>query len=228
MRLRNGWYNAEKGNHFVLTQKGKNECASYSHKVVGEPVDEYDTEAVHWAVEKGYVIEVPIPDWIVKEGYEVVYKHNSHELHAGNPIVFPERELAEKYMQNYQKHPWFDKELYIITGQYEGRRLRECEEYDGRKVYNIDWNYGIDAMNIGDLFDEEVVEHYRNCLMPACDRADCMQLGEISSTRVDESGNFRNTYETFKKIADGIWEYCGDCFRGENIQRGTYPTDLLL
>ena len=41
----------------MLTEKGKAECASYSYKTVGEPVDEYDYEAVGWAVESGYVIE---------------------------------------------------------------------------------------------------------------------------------------------------------------------------
>ena len=39
---RDGWYRADNGKHFVLTEKGKAECASYSYKTVGEPVDEYD------------------------------------------------------------------------------------------------------------------------------------------------------------------------------------------
>jgi hypothetical protein len=52
-------------------------------------------------------------------------------------------------------------------------------------------------------------------------RSDCCQLGEPHDSRVDENGKGHNTYETFKRIADGIWEYCGDCFRGENVQRGT-------
>ena len=26
--------------------------------------------------------------------------------------------------------------------------------------------------------------------------------------------------DTFKKVDDGIWEYCGDCFRGENHMHG--------
>ena len=37
----------------------------------------------------------------------------------------------------------------------------------------------------------------------------------------DENGNGKATYSTFKRIAEGIWEYCGDCFRGENVKRGT-------
>lgn len=28
---------------------------------------------------------------------------------------------------------------------------------------------------------------------------------------------FKATYATFKRIAGGIWEYCGECFAGENV-----------
>ena len=51
----------------VLTEKGKVNSASYRNMTVGEPVDEYDYEAVGWAVDEGYLIEVPIPDWIEKK-----------------------------------------------------------------------------------------------------------------------------------------------------------------
>ena len=40
MRLSDRKYVADKGKQFVLTEKGKKECASYRHKTVGEPVDE--------------------------------------------------------------------------------------------------------------------------------------------------------------------------------------------
>lgn len=40
------------------------------------------------------------------------------------------------------------------------------------------------------------------------------------SSRIDENGKGRTTYSTFKKVDDGIWEYCGDCFRGENYMHG--------
>ena len=50
-----------------MTEKGKTECASFRYKTVGDPTSEYDTEAVKWSVEKGYEIELDIPDWIVKK-----------------------------------------------------------------------------------------------------------------------------------------------------------------
>lgn len=221
MELRkDGLYKADKGKYFVLTELGKKECASYRSKTVGEPVDKYNTEAVHWAVEDGYVVEVDIPDWVIKEGYEVVYDYNGHTLHAGNPVVFPEREIAEKYLSYYANKNWHDHELYIRSAVFEGKALKECRKYNGKKVYNISWYYGTAALSIGDLVEESIVEDIVNALPPACWRSDCTQLGTPANHRIDSDGKLRATYETFKKVAENTWEYCGDCFRGENVQHG--------
>lgn len=222
MKLRNdGWYRADEGKHFVLTEKGKAECASYSYKIVGEPVDEYDYEAVGWAVESGYVIEVDIPNWCTMIGYQVMYEHKGYELSAGNPQIFPTREIAEAYKKHYESHPWNDHELYIKEVEYQGRALTPCREYEGKTVFNKDYYSGCDALNVGDLVEEEIVDDLINCLPPACMRSDCSQLGEPHNHKIDDDGKTRATYVTFKRIAEGIWEYCGDCFRGENVQRGT-------
>ena len=158
-------------------------------------------------------------------GYMVVYNYNGHELSAGNPVVFPAREIAEKYLRNYSKKPWFHHDLYIIECEYKGEELEPCRMYNGRPVYNETWNFGIGAMEIGDYVNEDVVDNYMNCLSPACYGSDCSQLGEPSTERYDEkTGKWRSTYETFKKIADNTWEYCGDCFRGENVKRGEKNT----
>lgn len=222
MKLRkDGWYQADKEKHFVLTEKGKKEVASFRYKMVGEPVSEYDTEAVRWSVDEGYEMEVDIPDWITKTGYEVVYDYGNHTLNAGNSIVFPEKEIAEKYKKNYQSLPWMKHDVYIRETIFEGKALRECRIYDGKKVYNKDWYYGTSALEIGDLVENEIVDGLMDCIMPACMRSDCSQLGEPSSTRIDENGKARTTFETFKKVDTDIWEYCGDCFKGENVQHGT-------
>lgn len=218
-----GWYNADKGKHFVLTEKGEKNSASYKGKTIGEPVSEYDTEAVRWAVEKGYLEEVAIPDWIIKDGYRVVYNHNGHILTAGNPVIFPELEIAEKYMENYKKHPWFEHKLYIEKAVFEGRALKERRVYANKPICNKDWYYGTDALQIGDLVEDEIVNELLNCLPPACMRSDCSQLGEPANHRVDEKdGKLKPTYSTFKEISVGIWEYCGDCFRGENYMHGIH------
>lgn len=218
MRLKpDGWYEADRGKHFVLTEKGRSEVASFKHMTVGEPTSNYDTQAIKWSVEAGYEIEVPIQDWIVKTGYEVVYDHNGHTLSAGNPVVFPERVLAENYMEHYKSRTWFDHELYIKESIYEGRALKDCQEYNGKQVYNKSWYFGIHALSIGDYVEQSIVDDIIDCLPPACMRSDCVQLGEPASDKKDANGNYRTTYATFKRVSDGVWEYCGNCFRGENV-----------
>jgi hypothetical protein len=100
-------------------------------------------------------------------------------------------------------------------------------EYNGKKVYACgEFDYG--TAQIGDYVTEEVVDEAINALPPACMRSDCSQLGEPYSHRQEpETGRWRATYATFKAVAgiypDRIWEYCGHCFCGENVERGEDP-----
>lgn len=89
-----------------------------------------------------------------------------------------------------------------------------------------DFDYS--TAKVGDLVEEAVVEDAINVLPPACMRSDCTQMGEPYSHREDpETGKFRATYSTFKAVSgtfpNRIWMYCGKCFRGENVERGTDP-----
>ena len=220
---RDGWYRADKGKRFVLTEKGKAEVASYSYKTVGEPVSDYDYEAVDWAVDDGYLIEVDIPGWTTLNGYEVVYYNNGYRLHAGNAQTFPTIKAAEAYKKHYESYPWWDDELFIEEVEYEGVPLSEPKMFNGKIVVDEEHYFGLDAHEIGEYFSEEKVNDFMDMLPPACWRSDCAQIGEPVTSRIDENGEGRATYSTFKKIADGIWEYCGDCFRGENVRRGTEP-----
>lgn len=77
---------------------------------------------------------------------------------------------------------------------------------------------------VGALVNTEVVDNAMNCLPPACMRSDCAQMGEPYSHRQDpETGAWRPTFATFKKVAGDTWQYCGNCFRGENEPRGADP-----
>lgn len=221
MKLRiNDWFQSEKGKHFVLTEKGKQECASYKHKTIGEPVNEYDTEACKMDVEKGYVEEVDIPGWTTLKGYKVVYYHNGYAMSAGNPQIFPTRKVAETYKKQYETYKWFNHELFIEETEYEGVPLSESRIYKGKEVIDREHYFGLACCEIGDYFTEEMVDEFMNTLPPACMRYDCSQMGEPISSRIDKDGRCINTYATFKRIDEGIWEYCGDCFRGENVKRG--------
>lgn len=221
MELRDNYYWADKGKYFVLTETGKENVPSWRYDKVGEPVDEYGREAVHWAVEKGYLIEVDIPNWIQTTGYQVVYDYNGRTIAVGNPIVFHDLKLAENYKKNYESYPWMEHELYIIKTVYEGVKPQECREFNGKPVYNKDWWHSLDNFSIGDYLEEEIVEEVVYCLTPTCTRSHCMQCGEPTSHKIDEQGKIRETYSTFKMIAEGIYEYCGDCFAGENYRHGT-------
>lgn len=218
MEKRNNFYTADKGKWFVLTALGEKECASYKGKVVGEPVSEYYDEAVEWAVLKKYLIEVPIPDWTTMEGYEVVYDHKGYTLHAGNPFVFPVKEAAETYMENYAKYPWCDHSLYIRPSVWEGRQLVPCREFEGNKVINKSYYFGIMSLKKGSLVEENIVNDLMNCVPPAKMSSSCFQVGKAFDHAEDPRTNkVRARYSTFQRIAENIWKYCGECFYGETV-----------
>ena len=221
---------ADKGMKFIVTQKGIDNSASLRRYKAGDDYESVYDDALRTYkndIDNGYVEEVPDPDWIVTTGYKVVYEHNGYELCAGNYRVFADKEMAERYMKGYQKKEWCSEHLYIVEDTYEGKQLKPCKEYEGKRVYNWDcWTY--EGAEVGDLVEEEIVDDAINAVPPACMRSSCMQCGEPSNTRIDENGIARSTYETFKKVAKGIYEYCGDCFKGENVQRGNEPSYVML
>ena len=220
MRLRNdGWYRADKGKHFVVTSKGKEKCASLSYKEVGAPVSEYDYEAVHWMVDSGYVAEVDIPGWTKLKGYEVVYYLKGCRLHAGNKQTFPTRKVAKTYKKNYEAYPWMDHELTIEEVEYEGVPLSEYKYYNGKEVIDEEHYFGLLAHDVGTYFLAEKVMDFMCALPPAYRKNGIAQMGEPANQVCDENGKLRTTYATFKHVAEDIWEYCGECFLGENINR---------
>lgn len=157
----------------------------------------------------------------MSSGFMVVYNYKGYELPAGNRTVYPVRELAEKFARNYASRPWCNHPLYIVEQEYVGEPLELCRIYKGKTVYNKSYDFGIDCMEIGDYVEDEVVDNYMNCLPPVCYTKECSQVGEPCIARFDEEKEkYRNTYETFKYVSDGVWEYCGDCFMGETVKRG--------
>lgn len=64
-------------------------------------------------------------------------------------------------------------------------------------------------LQVGDLVDEEIVEHFINVMPPACYRSTCIQMG-AAYTHIDN----KPVYATLSKTEKG-WTYAGHCFRGE-------------
>lgn len=156
--------------------------------------------------------------------YKVVYNHKGYTIEAGQNGWIPSKEIAEKILTHHQNRPiFFDTLLYLEERERtEPIDKKDCRSYCGKIVYNEDWLY-FDALQIGDYVENEIVTNLMDCLPPACMRSDCSQLGEPSSSKIDYDGRCKNVYATFKCVTSGsnsIWEYCGNCFRGENVERG--------
>lgn len=98
--------------------------------------------------------------------------------------------------------------------------------YNGKEVFTPEtFDYAV--AQIGDYVSQDVVDDALNCLPPACMSSVCAQMGEPYSMRQDpDTSRWRNTYATFRHVTsgvDGIWQYCGHCFQGENVERGKDP-----
>lgn len=98
--------------------------------------------------------------------------------------------------------------------------------YNNKEVWTED-NFNYNTVQVGDYVEQAIVDEAMDMLPPACMRSDCAQIGEPYSHREDpDTGKWRATYATFKRVTsgrNGIWQYCGHCFRGENVERGTDP-----
>ena len=98
--------------------------------------------------------------------------------------------------------------------------------HDGKEVWTQD-TFEYSKAEVGDYVEQAVVDDSMDCLPPACMTSDCAQMGEPYSHREDpETGKWRATYATFKRVTNGqggVWQYCGRCFQGENVERGTDP-----
>ena len=216
-------YRADEGKIWVLTAYGKANCASYRNMEIGEEVMPGWPYMLCRQVDEGYVIEVDDPEYVELPGWEAVYDHKSGvRLSAGNHHVYHDKEMAECAAKAFNERPWKakgDPEAYVIESVYKGKRPQPCRTYEGKPVYNQSyWTYD---RPVGSLVEKEIVDDAINALPPACMRSNCMQMGEPNDERFDEEkGKWRSTYETFKQVASDIYEYCGDCFRGENVMRG--------
>lgn len=101
----------------------------------------------------------------------------------------------------------FEKAIYEIFN------LKKIKTY-------ADWKGDItDYLNINDIVDNEIIEHFRNALLPKTDTSYALQGGEPYDHILDNKTNkYRGIYITFNK-EDGNWIYKGMCFIGENTDR---------
>lgn len=98
--------------------------------------------------------------------------------------------------------------------------------YKDKEAFTLE-TFDYSSARPGDYVAQAVVDDAMDCLPPACMTSACSQMGEPYSHRLDpETGSWRATYATFRRVTsspDGIWQYCGHCFRGETVERGHEP-----
>ncbi|MGN0485554.1 MAG: hypothetical protein ACI4HI_18600 [Lachnospiraceae bacterium] len=149
--------------------------------------------------------------------YRVVYNYNGYTIEAGQNGWIPSREIAERVLEKKRKSSILrDQHLYLEERENPDAESRtKCRNCNGKEVINHEWLY-CDALNVGDYVEAEVVSNFMDCLIPACMRSDCSQIGSPHSMRIDEDGKTKSTFLTFKRVDKDTWEYCG-----ENYMHGT-------
>lgn len=92
-------------------------------------------------------------------------------------------------------------------------QYREEKRYNGKRVYTL---ADSSLLKIGDYVDDKWVEDVRDALPPAYCTSEIVQLGEPYTSALNlETGEYESIYATYRKITDGIWEYCGHHFKGK-------------
>ncbi len=162
--------------------------------------------------------------WDDNKEFALFYSHAGRDIPVGSEGWVPTRRIANKLMEYYESRPLFKEDRIFMKSRERQREYEPVKQrFNNKPVYNSDYCYW-NALRAGDYVAEEVADDFLNCMSAASDRANCLQLGEPADTRIDENGNARNVFLTLKKIEHGIWQYCGKCFRGENVERGTMPS----
>lgn len=138
------------------------------------------------------------------------------------------------------------KELYDLVGMMDevwevkrgtpGAHLLDkssyaVQTYNGKAVWD-ESEFCFSSVKRGDYVSQAVVDDVADCLPPACYCKQCTQLGEPAATRINPNDNqAHSVFHTFRVVdgewPDWIWEYCGLCFCGENVERGKSPTPLM-
>lgn len=178
-----------------------------------------NTQFVTYRVDDGEVrITNGVIDWIdsivkCSEAYKMTYDERNFDI--GKFMKYAEKSMPYADITVYLKDVLYIREQELNK---EIKTESGWNRYVAGLEFQSDFNYYV---KVGDKVDELLVDYFMDLLPPACMRSDCSQVGEPHSMRIDDvTGEYKNTYTTFKKISEGVWEFCGNCFRGENVERG--------
>lgn len=210
-------YISDKGKHFVLTKKGQ-QMKAFSRCQVGEPYDDYENYIPFRLIDEEWFEEVEDSDWITMPGFKVVRDYKGKQLSCGNPYIFHNKEMAERYRDNQEKlyKSWGSNDKpYIIDAIYEGKKPKPNKKYKGRTLF-VEHNWWGEIGKIGDLVEGKIAMWFAECVPPRTFTKYMIQCGE------PDSGSKEGTlYSTFIRIDDDVWEYKGECLAGHTEQDWT-------
>ena len=96
-------------------------------------------------------------------------------------------------------------------------RLEPLPTYNGKTVHDLKSLFedlgGWDNVEVGTYVSKDVADDIVNALPPACWRKDCIQLGEPHDEKYGKP-----TYLTLRHIKERVYQFCGYCHCGENIE----------
>lgn len=103
--------------------------------------------------------------------------------------------------------------------------------YEGKEVWTQE-NFSYQDVKIGDYVEQAVVDDAMDCLPAGLHDQPVLPDGRaVFPPGGPGNGEWKATYATFKRVGgewpNGIWQYCGHCFRGENVGTGQGPRLLL-
>ncbi len=160
--------------------------------------------------------------WNDNREFGLFYDHNGHRIPVGSEGWVPTRKIANRLLAYHEQRPINKGVEIYIAERVKERLYQPMKRFNGKVVYNSDYLYW-NALQAGEYVTGQVAQYIENAMMPACQRTDCLQLGEPSATKIDDEGRERNVFITLRKVTDEVYEYCGKCFRGENAERGRFP-----
>lgn len=156
---------------------------------------------------------------------EMLYENENPAKHLGKSkedilriclkrMISDQVNSAKEMFEMYKD--WFFRDEPVVDGE-----IKTLQGYKDSESKCFD-----EYFPIGCLVAEDVVDEFRNVLPPRTDKFGIMQMGEPIDCKLKDVDKAisQYTYMTFVYVRKDhdygeVWEYCGNCFAGEIINR---------
>lgn len=178
---------------------------------------------------------------VIKKGLKIVAEFNNiddekeYKIYFGNDRTFGVQtvglqsalELGQSYAKYHagEKITVIDEDKNIIQEFFEEKKepvksnIKAKTNLKSRYLTKKEWDnshkYFTSWANIGDVVDEETVQHFRDCVSPIAYDAMYLQCGEPYTHEINpKTGKWEPAFITFAREL-GSWVYKGICFYRE-------------